>query len=151
MNSPAFFCAVFALGAAISVTTGVACAQQYPVRPVRVVVPFPPGGISDGLARVIVQHLSTTQGQQFVVENRPGAGTTGDRVTLVTPSARSLPALMCGRAAGVVEKLIDASPPSTAATAGALPLYGICNILILAIVFSVSPDKCRIVPLPDDA
>ena len=76
MNSPAFFCAVFVLGAAISVTTGVACAQQYPVRPVRVVVPFPPGGISDGLARVIVQHLSTTLGQQFVVENRPGAGTT---------------------------------------------------------------------------
>ena len=76
MNSPSFFCAVFALGAAISVTTGVACAQQYPVRPVRVVVPFPPGGISDGLARVIVQHLSTTLGQQFVVENRPGAGTT---------------------------------------------------------------------------
>ncbi len=76
MNSRSFFCAVFALGAAISVTTGVACAQQYPVRPVRVVVPFPPGGISDGLARVIVQHLSTTQGQQFVVDNRPGAGTT---------------------------------------------------------------------------
>ncbi len=76
MNSYSRFCAVFALGAALLVTAGVACAQQYPVRPVRVVVPFPPGGISDGLARVIVQHLSSTQGQQFVVDNRPGAGTT---------------------------------------------------------------------------
>lgn len=51
-------------------------AQQYPSRPVRVVVPFPPGGISDGLARVIAQHLGTTLNQQFVVDNRPGAGTT---------------------------------------------------------------------------
>jgi tripartite-type tricarboxylate transporter receptor subunit TctC len=65
-----------AVGAALFVTAGHAVAQQYPSRPVRVVVPFPPGGISDGLARVIVQHLSGTLGQQFVVDNRPGAGTT---------------------------------------------------------------------------
>lgn len=76
MNSPSHFYAVLALGAALFVTAGPACAQQYPARPVRVVVPFPPGGISDGLARVIVQHLSAIQGQQFVVDNRPGAGTT---------------------------------------------------------------------------
>lgn len=76
MNSPSRFYAVLALGAALFVTAGPACAQQYPARPVRVVVPFPPGGISDGLARVIVQHLSATQSQQFVVDNRPGAGTT---------------------------------------------------------------------------
>lgn len=76
MNSSLRFCAVFAFGSALLVGTGMASAQQYPVRPVRVVVPFPPGGISDGLARVIVQHMSATQGQQFVVDNRPGAGTT---------------------------------------------------------------------------
>ena len=76
MHNTSHFNAVFALGAAFLVAAGMACAQSYPSRPVRVVVPFPPGGISDGLARVIVQHLSTTQGQQFVVDNRPGAGTT---------------------------------------------------------------------------
>ncbi|MBX9904368.1 MAG: tripartite tricarboxylate transporter substrate binding protein [Burkholderiales bacterium] len=76
MNSHLRFCALFAFGAALFVPAGLVSAQQYPLRPVRVVVPFPPGGISDGLARVIVQHLSTTQGQQFVVDNRPGAGTT---------------------------------------------------------------------------
>ena len=78
MNIPTRIYAFLAIGAALSVfvTAGPAGAQQYPTRPVRVVVPFPPGGISDGLARVIVQHLSTTQGQQFVVDNRPGAGTT---------------------------------------------------------------------------
>jgi tripartite-type tricarboxylate transporter receptor subunit TctC len=41
-----------------------------------VIVPFPPGGISDVLARVMAQHLSTSMGQQVIVENRPGAGTT---------------------------------------------------------------------------
>jgi tripartite-type tricarboxylate transporter receptor subunit TctC len=43
---------------------------------VRVIVPFPPGGISDVLSRVMAQHLTSAMGQQFVVDNRPGAGTT---------------------------------------------------------------------------
>jgi tripartite-type tricarboxylate transporter receptor subunit TctC len=51
-------------------------AQTYPVKPVRVIVPFPPGGISDVLSRVMAQHLTSAMGQQFVVDNRPGAGTT---------------------------------------------------------------------------
>ncbi|MBX9809984.1 MAG: tripartite tricarboxylate transporter substrate binding protein, partial [Burkholderiales bacterium] len=76
MKNQSRSCAMLALGAALIATAGMACAQQYPARPVRMVVPFPPGGISDGLARVIAQHLSTTQGQQFVIDNRPGAGTT---------------------------------------------------------------------------
>src|SRR5215216_5461976 len=50
--------------------------QTYPVKPVRVIVPFPPGGISDVLSRVMAQYLTTAMGQQFVVDNRPGAGTT---------------------------------------------------------------------------
>jgi tripartite-type tricarboxylate transporter receptor subunit TctC len=50
--------------------------QNYPTKPVRVIVPFPPGGISDVLSRVMAQHLTSAMGQQFVVDNRPGAGTT---------------------------------------------------------------------------
>jgi tripartite-type tricarboxylate transporter receptor subunit TctC len=51
-------------------------AQTYPTKTVRVIVPFTPGGISDVLSRVMAQHLTGAMGQQFIVDNRPGAGTT---------------------------------------------------------------------------
>jgi len=53
---------------------GVACAQDFPTRAVRVVLPFPPGGATDGLARILGQHITTAWGQQMVIDSRPGAG-----------------------------------------------------------------------------
>jgi len=53
-----------------------AAAQSYPSRPVRVISGFPPGGISDTYARIVAAWLSQQLGQQFIVENRPGAGGT---------------------------------------------------------------------------
>ena len=49
-------------------------AAAYPERPVRIIVPFPPGGGNDLLARAMGQRLSETMGQQFIVDNRGGAG-----------------------------------------------------------------------------
>ena len=51
-------------------------AQSYPAKPVRVVVPWPPAGVTDVLTRAVVAAISESTGQQFVVENRPGAGGT---------------------------------------------------------------------------
>jgi tripartite-type tricarboxylate transporter receptor subunit TctC len=53
---------------------GSACALDYPTRPVRFVVGYPAGGATDILARLIGQRLSERLGQQFVIENKPGAG-----------------------------------------------------------------------------
>ena len=64
------------LCAVLAGIAGNAFAQaQYPVKPVRVIVPYPPGGGNDTLARLFGQKLTDAWGQQFVIENRPGAGT----------------------------------------------------------------------------
>ncbi len=64
------------LAAAILAFAIPALAQDYPTRPVRIVVPFSPGGAVDGPTRIVAQKLGERLGQQVVVENKPGAGAT---------------------------------------------------------------------------
>jgi tripartite-type tricarboxylate transporter receptor subunit TctC len=52
-----------------------AAAQEYPTRPIRVVVPFPPGGAADTMARLVAPSMSKAFGQNLTIENRPGANT----------------------------------------------------------------------------
>src|SRR3954463_5588920 len=67
---------------------GEAAAQgDYPTRPVRIIVPSPPSGGTDIIGRVVAQHLSKTLGQQFFVENKPGAG----NMIGIEAAARSAP------------------------------------------------------------
>jgi tripartite-type tricarboxylate transporter receptor subunit TctC len=64
--------------ATLSASSRAVRAQAYPTRPITIIVPFAPGGGTDVSARVVGEHMSRTLGQQFVVENYPGAGgTTG--------------------------------------------------------------------------
>ena len=60
--------------AALLLLNAAAHAQGYPSKPVRLIVPFAPGGTTDVLARLVAQKLTDSLGQQFIIENRPGAG-----------------------------------------------------------------------------
>ena len=72
-------------GLMLALTTA-AAAQDYPTRPVRVIVPFPPGGVNDTVGRMIATHLSERLGKQFVVDNRSGAaGVTGTEIAANAP------------------------------------------------------------------
>ncbi len=67
-----------ALTAGASLTTGRSAPgqAQWPTKPVRILISFPPGGSSDFVARVLTPYLAEQLGQQFIVDNRPGAGGT---------------------------------------------------------------------------
>src|SRR5690349_19387334 len=60
------------VAAALALAAAGAAAQAYPARPVRVIIPFPPGGTLDTLGRALAQKLAEQTGQAFVVENKPG-------------------------------------------------------------------------------
>jgi tripartite-type tricarboxylate transporter receptor subunit TctC len=63
-----------------------ACAQSYPAKPIRLVVPFPPGGPADGVARPLAQKLTEVLGQPVVIDNRAGAtGTIGASLVAKSP------------------------------------------------------------------
>ena len=91
------------LTACISLGADFASAQDYPTRPVKIVVPFPAGGGTDALTRFVAKGLEQRLGQPFIVENRGGAGTTlgatavarsePDGYTIMVGTARRSPQL----------------------------------------------------------
>src|SRR5215213_6484174 len=75
-----------ALVLAAAVFAAPAFCQQYPVKPVRVVIPWPPGGSNDIVGRIVAQKLGEMSGQQFVIDNRGGAaGTIGADLVAKSP------------------------------------------------------------------
>src|SRR5437773_2601920 len=124
-------------------------AQAYPGRPIRLVVPFPPGGSSDSVARVVVQKFSEGLGQPVVIENRPGvAGLLGseavakaapDGYTLLLGSVSSLavaphmfanPKIDPGRDFVAIAPIM--SSPLTVIARPALPVDSIADLIALA-------------------
>jgi tripartite-type tricarboxylate transporter receptor subunit TctC len=93
--------------AALPVIPSVAQAQVYPSRPVRILVGFPAGGTTDIVGRLLAQWLSERLGQQFVIENRPGASTNiaTEAVARATPDGYTL--LMLGAVNTINATLFD--------------------------------------------
>ena len=100
-----------------------AAAQNYPTRPVTIVVPFAAGGGNDILARLIAQHMGQALGQQFVIENRAGAGgTIGARAVAKAPPVKcELPPRSSNGAASSISTRAPFSCAEIAAHNAALP------------------------------
>lgn len=99
----------FTLALAVAAPLAGAQAQDWPAKPVRIIVPYAPGGSSDTLGRLVAQGLSEKLGQQFVVENRPGGGGTvgSDQVADADPDGYTL--VVSGIGSHVVAPAINPS------------------------------------------
>ena len=75
MNFSAAVARIFGLGVLMALAGSVAAQQPYPNKPIRFIVPYPPGGSTDPIARMTAQKLAEKWGQPVVVENRPGGNT----------------------------------------------------------------------------
>ena len=82
----------YAIAVLLALTCGNAAAQPYPQSPIRLVVPFAPGGGADLMARILADPLAKRLGQPIVIENKPGAGATlgADFVAKATPDGYTL-------------------------------------------------------------
>jgi tripartite-type tricarboxylate transporter receptor subunit TctC len=94
--------------AAVLTSSRNAWAADYPDRPVHVVVPVAPGGVNDVSGRLISQWLGEHLGQQFVVENRPGAGSNLGTETVVRAAADGHTLLIAGSSAAINATLFEA-------------------------------------------
>src|SRR5256885_14075665 len=130
-------------------TSSVGSDRPYPIRPIRLIVPFPPGGSSDSVARVVVQKFSEGIGQPVVIENRPGVGgllgsevvakAAPDGYTLLLGSVSSLavaphlfsnPRIDPGKNFAAIAPIM--SSPLTVIARATLPVDSIADLIALA-------------------
>ena len=103
--APAILLAALAAGAALP-----ACAQQYPAKPVKIVVGYAAGGAVDIVARTVGQSLGNTMGQPFIVDNKPGAGTNIAVKAVIDSPADGYTLLMAANALAANMSLYKPSP-----------------------------------------
>ena len=127
--------AAFALAPAVSRP---ALAQDWPTRPVRIVVPYAPGGSTDTVARITADRLSRIWGQQVVIENKPGAGT-NIAAAAVASSDPDGYTIFIGSSSLVTSRLLYRSLPY--APSDLAPVTLVCTFPLLLLVPNSSPAR----------
>ena len=142
----AFMAIGLAMPASLVLPSQPAAAQTYPDKPIKMIVPYPPGGPIDTMGRLVAQHLSAALGQQVVIDNRPGAGSTigtkavamadADGYTLLFGSSGSLAVAPALYASFDVDPRKAFAPVATVAllphvlvTAPSLPVRSVADLI----------------------
>ena len=127
---------LIAAASALLLAAGAAAAQdKYPTKPIRMVVPFPPGSASDVLARTLGQKLGDLYGQQIVIDNRPGAGGVVGS-TLITKSVPDGYTLGMIGQPHLMQPLLQKEPPYRPL----VDIASVTQVASLANVLVVSPN-----------
>jgi tripartite-type tricarboxylate transporter receptor subunit TctC len=125
----------FALAPAVS---RVAFAQAWPTRPVRIVVPYAPGGSTDTVARITADRLSSIWGQQLVIENKPGAGTNIGAAAVASSDPDGY-TMFVGSSSLATSRLLYHSLPY--AISDLAPVTLVCTFPLLMVAPNSSPAK----------
>jgi putative tricarboxylic transport membrane protein len=149
--------AIMLLAAAVAAPSGTRAQSDYPSRPVMLIVPYGPGGVADVGMRILADKMSTRLKQQFVVENRPGAGGVVAAQAGATAAPDGYTLLMTGNNTAIAEALFNKLPyniltdfasVSTAAffdllivTRGGSPLHSVHDVIAAA---QANPGKLNI-------
>lgn len=123
----------------LALAAGHAWAQSYPNRPVKLVVPFPPGGSADALARTIGERIGKAMGQPVVVENKPGAGGIPGASAVATAPADGYTLLFANTNIAINPSLYKKLPYDTAgAFAPVVLMVQVPNLLLVPADLGVS-------------
>lgn len=120
----------------LAAAAAAASAQNYPVRPVRFLVPFGPGGVGDITARVAAQKMSAALGQQVVIDNRPGAGgiVATELVAKAEPDGYTM--LLLNNAHAISQSLFKSLPYDTLRD-----FAPVSSLATFSLVLMVNPDS----------
>ena len=120
-----------AAGIALLLSAGPGQAQRYPTKPVRLVVPFGPGGVADITARLVTEKMTVSMGQQVIVDNRPGAGgiVAGQVVASARPDGYTL--LLLNNGTAITASLFKTVPYDTRTAFEPISAVGFFPVLVL--------------------
>ena len=103
----------------------------YPDRPITLVVPYPPGGLTDALGRLLGEQMRPALGQPWVIENRPGAGTLRGAAQVAKAAADGYTLLVATSTTLAISPAMFPSPPATAADFTGVAMIGSVNLFLV--------------------